>query len=74
MDPDLCEEYINKVLNEELLPVLLPVVRHNSLAKSICQGHILNGCCAKLASNLDAKVGLFILSDPRQHKNMFFHF
>ena len=44
------------------------VLRHKSFAKSFCQGHILNGCRAKVVSNLDAKVGLFILSDPRQHK------
>ena len=61
IDPDLREEYINIGLNEELLPVLLPVLRHKSFAKSVCQGHILNGCCAKLASNLDANVGLLIL-------------
>ena len=34
--------------------------------------HTLNGYCAKLASNLDAKVGLLTLSDPRQHKTMCF--
>ena len=63
IDPYLCEEYINNGLNEELLPVL----RHKSFARNFCQGHILNGCCAKPATNLNAKVGLFILSDPRQH-------
>ena len=30
IDPDLCEEYINKELNEELLPVL----RHKSYAQN----------------------------------------
>ena len=35
----------------------------------------MNGYCAKLASNLDAKVGLLTLSDPRQHtKCVFFNF
>ena len=28
----------------------------------------MNGSGAKHASNLDAKVGLFTLTDPRQHK------
>ena len=59
----LCEEDIDKGLNEEILPVL----RHESFAHNFCQGHALNGCCAKLPSNLNAKVGLFILSYPRQH-------
>ena len=63
IDPDLCEEYINRGLNEKLLPVL----RHKSFAQNCCQSHTLNGCCAKLASNLDAKVGLFILSYPGKH-------
>ena len=40
-----------------------------------CIGHTLNGCCAELTSNMDAKVGLFTLSDPRQHKKcVFFNF
>ena len=64
IDPDLCEEYINRGLNEKLLPVL----RHKSFAQNFCQRHTLNGCCAKRASNLDAKVGLLTLSDPCQHK------
>ena len=42
--------------------------------KSFCQCRILNGCRAKLAANMDAKVGLFILSDTRQHKKCFFNF
>ena len=37
-------------------------------------GNSLNGCCEKLASHLNAKVGLFVLSDPRQHKQWFFNF
>ena len=45
-----------------------------SPSQNFCRSHTLNGCCAKPASNLDAKVGLFILSDPRQHKNVFFQF
>ena len=32
----------------------------------------MNGYCAKLASNLDAKVGLLTLSDPGQHKKCVF--
>ena len=32
----------------------------------------MNGYCAKLASNLDATVGLLTLSDSRQYKNVFF--
>ena len=72
IDPDLCEEYINRGLNEELVPVLLPVLRHKSLAQNFCQGHTLNGYCAKLASNLDAIVGLLTLSDPRKHKKCVF--
>ena len=72
IDPDLCEQFINRGLNEEQLPVLLPVLRHKSFAQNFCQCHTLNGCCAKLASNLDAKVGLLALSHPRQHKNVFF--
>ena len=40
--------------------------------KYFCQGHCSNGCCAKLASNLNAKVGLFILYDPRQHETFIF--
>ena len=72
IDPDLCEEYINRGLNEELLPVLLPVLHHKSFAQNFCPSHTLNGCCAKLASNLDAKVGLITLSDPRQHKKCVF--
>ena len=35
MEPDLCEEYINKELNEELLPVL----RHKFFVQNFCQGH-----------------------------------
>ena len=30
--------------------------------KVFCQGHTLNGYCAKLASNIDAKVGLLTFS------------
>ena len=70
IDPDLCEEYINRGLNEELLPVLLPVLRHKSFAQNLCQSHTLNCYCAKRVSNLDAKVGLPTLSDPGQHKKM----
>ena len=72
IDPDLGEECISRGLNEELLPVSLPVVRHKSFAQNFCQGHTLNGCCAQLTSNLDAKVGLLTLSDPRQHKKCAF--
>ena len=68
IDPDLCEEYINRGLNEKLLPVL----RHKSFAQNFCQGHTLNGYCANRASNFDAKVGLLTLSDPRQHKKCVF--
>ena len=32
----------------------------------------MNGYCAKLGSNLDAKVGLLTLSDSRQHKKCVF--
>ena len=64
IDPDLCKEYIDKGLNEELLPFF----HHKSWAQDFCQAHTLNGCCANLASNLNAKVGLYILSDPRQYK------
>ena len=63
IDPDLCEEYIKKGLNEKLLPVL----RHNSFAQNFCQDHTLNGYGAKGASILDAKIGLFTFTDPRQH-------
>ena len=57
IDPDLCEEFINRGLNEKLQPVLLPVLCHKSFAQNFCQSHTLNGCCAELASNLNAKVG-----------------
>ena len=40
--------------------------------KKFCQRHTLNGYCAKLASNMDAKVGLLTLSDPRQLKKCVF--
>ena len=63
---------ISRGLNQDLLPVLLPVLRHKSFAQNFCQGHTLNGYCAKLASNLDAKDGLLTLSDPRQHKKCAF--
>ena len=43
-----------------------------SPSQNFGQSHTLNGCCAKLASNLDAKVGLLTLSDPRQHKKYVF--
>ena len=43
-----------------------------SFAQNFCQGHTLNGNCAKLASNFDAKAGLLTLSDPRQHKKCAF--
>ena len=66
IDPNSYQKYINKGLNGELLSIL----RQNSYAQDFCQGHALNGCCAKLASNLNAKLGLFILSDPN-HKNFF---
>ena len=39
---------------------------YKSFAQNFCQGHTLNGYCAKLASNLDAKVGLLTLSYSRQ--------
>ena len=69
IDPDLCEEYINKGPNEEL------ELLHRSIAQNFCQGHTFNGCGAKLASTMNAKVGMFILSDPRQHsKCVFFNF
>ena len=55
-------------LNEELLPIL----RHKSFAQNFCQGRTLNGCCAKLASNLNVIFGLFILSDRGQHKQSVF--
>ena len=54
----------NKGLNEELLLVVLPVLRHKSFAQNFCPGHTLNGCCAELASNLDAEAGPFTSSDP----------
>ena len=50
----------------------LPYVK--SFAQNFCQSHTLNGCCAKDALNLDAKVGLLVLSDCRHHKNVFFQF
>ena len=34
----------------------------------------INGYCAKLALNVDAKVGPLTLSDSRQHKNVFIQF
>ena len=43
-------------------------------AQNFCQGHTLNGYCAKHALNLDAKVGLLTLSYSRQHKNVFLQF
>ena len=69
----LIQIYINRGLNEELLPVLipvllpvlLPVLHHKSFAQNFCQGHTLNGYCAKLASNFNAKVGI---------KNVLFQF
>ena len=72
IDPDLCEEYINRGLNEELLPILRSVLRHKSFAQKFCQRHTLNDYCAKLSSNLDVKVGLLTLSDPRQHEKCVF--
>ena len=51
---------MNRGLNEKLLPVL----RHKSFAQNFCQSQTLNGCCAKFASNLEAKVGLLTLSYP----------
>ena len=63
---------MNKGLNEELLPVLLPVLHHKSFAKSFCQGHILNGCCEKVAFSLNSKFGLYILSHPRKHRKYVF--
>ena len=58
-----------------ILPVLLPVLSHKSFAQSFCRGHALNSCFAELASNLNAKVGLFTSSNPRQHKKcVFFNF
>ena len=69
IDPDLCVGYINKGLTNELLSIL----RHKFYAQYFGQGHNLHGYCAKPASNLHAKVGLFILPDPRKHK-VFFQF
>ena len=43
-----------------------------SPSHKIFVSHTLNGCCAKLASNFDAKVGLLTLSDLRQHKKCAF--
>ena len=42
--------------------------------KMFCQGHTLNGYCAKLALNVDAKVGPLTLSDSRQHENVLIQF
>jgi len=63
-----CEDYINKELNEELHPHLMSQV----LATRFFSRSYFNGCCVKLTSNLNAKVGLFILSNARQHKVFFF--
>ena len=59
IDPGWCEEYINKGLNEEQQPGLLPVLRHKSFVQNFYQGHTLSGCCAELTSNLDPKVVQF---------------
>ena len=59
-----------KGLNEEPIPVL----RHKSITHNFFQGRTFNGCFAKLVSNLNAKVGLFILSDPGQQKRCVFSF
>ena len=73
INPDLCEEFINRGLDEELLPVLIPVVVcHKSFAQNFCQSHTLNGCCVELASNMDAKVCLFTLPYPEKHKKCVF--
>ena len=61
---------INRELSEAQHPYLMSKV----LRTKFRQGHTLNGCCGKLASNLNAKVGLFILADPRQCKNVFLNF
>ena len=70
IDPDFCEDFINKGLNEELLPVL----RHKFFTQIFCHGPTLNGCCAKLASSLNAKVSLFIYLTLENIKMCFFNF
>ena len=59
---------MSKGLDEEILPVLC----HKSFVQNFCRGHTLNGCYAKRASNLNAKVGLFILFYPRKHQKCVF--
>ena len=55
---------VSQELNEELHPISC----HKSFAQNSCLGHTFNGCFAKRASTLNAKVSLFILSDPGQHR------
>ena len=59
-------------LNEELLPVLLPILRHKPFAQNSFQSHTLNGCRAKLASNMDAKVVYSLYLSLDNIKNVFF--
>ena len=49
-----------------------PSLHHKSFAQNFCLRHTFNGCCGKLASDLDAKVGLITLSDHRHHKKCVF--
>ena len=67
IDPDSCEEYINKELSVELHPIL----RHKSLTLDFCQGHTMNGCCAKFPSNLNVNVGLSFNLTVDSIKNVF---
>ena len=69
IDPDSFEDYINKELNKELHPIL----RNKSLAEDFCQGHTLNNCSAKLASNLLLLAYLFYLTLDNM-KKCIFHF
>ena len=68
--PDSCKAYTYEKLYEELNHVL----RHNIrqvLRNDFCQSNTLNCCYAKPYFNFECKVGLFVLSDPRQNKMLF---
>ena len=46
------------------------ILNKHSFVQNFCQGHTLNGSCAKRSSILDSKIGLLTLTDPRQHKKL----
>ena len=69
----LIQSYVRNISIEGFMKSYYPSYITSPLHKILSRSY-LNGCCAKPASNLDAKVDLLTLSDPRQNKKCVFQF